>query len=75
MISRVKVVQQQQMHNFWVKAVPQQKTAHLLWKTVHPPICDGKHYETNTDWTLYVNADTDSDSLSLHTRLYLSMAN
>ena len=66
------------MHNFWVKAVLQQKTvhlpwktahpprktAHLSWKTVHPPICDGKHYDTDTDWTLYVNTDTDSDSLS-----------
>ena len=71
------------MHNFWVKAVLQKKTAHLPWKTVHPPrktahppwktvhlpICDGKHYDTDTDRILYVNTDTDSDSLSLHTQL------
>ena len=62
------------MHNFSVKVVPQQKTVHPPqktvhppWKTVHPPICDGKHYDTDTDWTLHVNTNTDSDSLSLHT--------
>ena len=67
------VLQQKTVHPPWKTAHPPRKTAHPPWKTVHLPICDGKHYDTDTDWTLYVNTDTDSDSLSLHTHNKLTV--
>ena len=73
-----------QMHNFQGESSPaakrciiyrttvvlQQKTAHPPWKTVHPPICDGKYhcYDSDEDYDSVTHRDT--DSLSWHTRLF-----